>query len=137
MSSAPVKVVQSLARHSTPTLTLGIYAHVGLFDQTGALDALPDLSGPTAGPEAASLAATGTDGCHISDRVATHLPLAGDGTGRDVADGGGMTSPTAEGTVSPARNRNPLEMEILDASRRDLAGTDAAEGVGFEPTVGL
>ena len=34
MSKAPVKVIQSLARHSTPTLTLGVYAHVGLFDQT-------------------------------------------------------------------------------------------------------
>ena len=44
MSNAPVKVVQSLARHSTPTLTLGIYAHVGLYDQTSALDALPDLT---------------------------------------------------------------------------------------------
>ena len=41
MSKAPVKVIQSLARHSTPTLTLGVYAHVGLFDQTAALDALP------------------------------------------------------------------------------------------------
>ena len=33
MSNAPVKVVQSLARHSTPSLTFGIYAHVGLHDQ--------------------------------------------------------------------------------------------------------
>ena len=32
MSNAPVKVVQTLARHSTPTLTLGVYAHVGLYD---------------------------------------------------------------------------------------------------------
>ncbi len=66
MSHAPVKVVQSLARHSTPTLTLGTYAHVGLFDQTAALDALPDLTTPDPKPEAATLAATGTDS-HISD----------------------------------------------------------------------
>ena len=46
MSNAPVKVVQSLARRSTPTLTLGIYAHVGLFDQTAALDALPGQARP-------------------------------------------------------------------------------------------
>jgi integrase len=38
-STAPVKVVQTLARHSTPALTLGVYSHIGLFDQTGALDA--------------------------------------------------------------------------------------------------
>ena len=36
MSNAPVKVVQSLARHSTPGLTFGVYAHVGLHDQSAA-----------------------------------------------------------------------------------------------------
>jgi integrase len=40
-SPAPVKVVQTLARHSTPTLTLGVYSHIGILDQTAALDALP------------------------------------------------------------------------------------------------
>jgi integrase len=43
-SNAPVKIVQSLARHSTPVLTLGVYTHLGLYDQTPALDALPDLT---------------------------------------------------------------------------------------------
>src|SRR5262249_33630475 len=59
-SNAPVKIVQSLARHSTPTLTLGCYAHVGLFDQSAALDALPDLTRPTQTPQ--NLAKTGTEG---------------------------------------------------------------------------
>src|SRR4051812_44431094 len=62
MSKAPVKVIQSLARHSTPTLTLGIYAHVGLYDQTAALDALPGLASPRPEAEPAALTATGTDG---------------------------------------------------------------------------
>ena len=35
---------------STPTLTLGVYAHVGLFDQSAALDALPDLTEPPRPP---------------------------------------------------------------------------------------
>jgi hypothetical protein len=39
-----VKVAQELARHSTPTLTLGRYAHVQLVDQTRALDALPAIA---------------------------------------------------------------------------------------------
>ena len=62
MSKAPVKVIQSLARHSTPTLTLGVYAHVGLYDQTAALDALPGQATPHRpdATEAATLAATGT-----------------------------------------------------------------------------
>src|SRR5262249_31066067 len=88
-SPAPVKVVQTLARHSTPTLTLGVYAHIGVFDQTAALDALPDLSTPAAGPEVDAMAATGTDGGRISQRFALPLPYAGDGSGREGSDAGG------------------------------------------------
>ena len=44
LSTAPVKIVQSLARHSTPVLTLNVYAHVETADQAGALGALPDLT---------------------------------------------------------------------------------------------
>jgi integrase len=39
------KMAQTLARHSDIRLTLGIYTHVGLHDQTAAIAALP---GPTA-----------------------------------------------------------------------------------------
>jgi hypothetical protein len=48
-----------LARHSTVQLTLGRYAHAGLFDLTAAVIALPCLSG---GPESAAFAAAGIDG---------------------------------------------------------------------------
>jgi integrase len=58
----PVKVAQELARHSTPTLTLGVYTKLGVHDLTTGLDVLPDL---TAGADSddgrESLAATGTD----------------------------------------------------------------------------
>src|SRR5262249_12424296 len=56
------KVAQALARHSTITLTMDRYTHIGLYDQTAALDQLPALpaSGPTS--QAEILAATGTDG---------------------------------------------------------------------------
>jgi len=57
-SGANIKVAQELARHSTPTLTLGRYAHVQLVDQTRALDALPAIDTPRA--NVAPLAATGT-----------------------------------------------------------------------------
>jgi len=57
-SGANIKVAQELARHSTPTLTLGRYAHVQLVDQTQALDALPALE-PT-GSEHQEVKATGT-----------------------------------------------------------------------------
>ena len=83
MSNAPVKVVQSLARHSTPTLTLGIYAHVGLYDQTAALDALPDLTADRPRARGRHAGRDGDGWTTISERFALHLPYGGDGTGRD------------------------------------------------------
>jgi integrase len=59
-SGANVKVAQELARHSTPMLTLGRYAHVEVLDQTKALDALPSIELVPAHREARR--ATGTDG---------------------------------------------------------------------------
>jgi len=68
---ATVKVAQELARHSTPTLTIGIYAHVGLHDLSAALDALPDTDAP--GEETAALRATGTDDATVDDDAQRHL----------------------------------------------------------------
>ncbi len=49
---ASVKTAQSLARHSTPVLTIGRYAKVAVDDQTAAVAALPRLDGrlPSLGP---------------------------------------------------------------------------------------
>jgi hypothetical protein len=57
---ASVKVAQDLARHSSPVLTIGRYAHSRLHDLRDALDGLPSLT-PHTETEAATLAATGTD----------------------------------------------------------------------------
>jgi len=43
-SGASVKTCQILARHSTPVLTIGVYAKTSLHDLTGAVEALPDLT---------------------------------------------------------------------------------------------
>jgi hypothetical protein len=55
------KVAQALARHSTITLTMNRYTHLGLHNEAAALDKLPQ---PPSGPktEAPALKATGTDG---------------------------------------------------------------------------
>jgi integrase len=59
-SGASVSVCQSLARHSTPVLTLGVYSHPTLADQGRALAALP--LAPLPKPEREAMRATGTDG---------------------------------------------------------------------------
>ncbi|HJZ53720.1 MAG TPA: hypothetical protein VKE74_02110, partial [Gemmataceae bacterium] len=61
--SAPVKVTQELARHSTPVLTLGRYTHTTLSEKAEAVAALPlpgsaTTAGPFAGMGRAELEAT-------------------------------------------------------------------------------
>jgi len=58
------KMAQTLARHSDVRLTLGVYTHIGLHDQTAAIKSLPAPPSVGVGPpdEAAALRATGTDG---------------------------------------------------------------------------
>jgi hypothetical protein len=56
-------MAQTLARHSDVRLTLGVYTHVGLHDQTVAIAALPPPpGGKGTETEAAELRATGTEG---------------------------------------------------------------------------
>ena len=131
MCRAPVKVVQSLARHSTPALTLGIYSHVGLFDQSATLDALPGQAGPT-GPrtEAATLAATGTDG-PISNLLSLHFPYGGDGIGRIVTDAGEIDTPNSGRSPEKSACRNSLGIGPLVGPGRSLAGTDGSGGGGI------
>jgi len=60
-SGAAVSVVQAMARHSTPTLTFGVYSHVTLADESRALAALPVFGTPKPTTEKNILRATGTD----------------------------------------------------------------------------
>jgi integrase len=59
-SGASVKTCQALARHSTPSLTIGVYAKTSLHDIRGAVEALPNPIRPDPGAEAPRM--TGTDG---------------------------------------------------------------------------
>jgi hypothetical protein len=70
-SGASVKTCQTLARHSTPSLTIGVYAKASLHDISGAVEALPDLTTRARQPKA--LRKTGTDGA--ATESATELPI--------------------------------------------------------------
>src|SRR5262249_51051887 len=59
-SGASVKTCQTLARHSTPSLTIGVYAKTSLHDIKGAVEALADPI--RTGPGVESLRMTGTNG---------------------------------------------------------------------------
>ena len=71
-SGASVKEAQTLARHSTPLLTMNTYSRATLLDVAGAVSGLGDMltSQPTR-PEAAAQQATGT--CGRADRSPTDV----------------------------------------------------------------
>jgi integrase/recombinase XerD len=109
-STAPAKIVQSLARHSTPVLTLGVYTHLGLDDQAPALNALPDLTKP--GPAEAALK-TGTENASVLllDSGLTALCQSV----KDVS-GHGLSFPDviAGSTVQESMSAEPVKYRQLD-----------------------
>ena len=66
------KVAQQLARHSSITLTMDRYAHLGLIDMTAGLSALPTITAP----ESQTMRATGTmdDAADLSCRTSCNAP---------------------------------------------------------------
>jgi integrase len=63
-AGVPIKVAQTLLRHSDPKLTMNVYAHLSAFDLHGAIaDALPDLT--TEAPSG-RVVMTGTDSSPLS-----------------------------------------------------------------------
>jgi len=118
-SGASVKTAQELARHSTPTLTIGRYSHVRLHDLTAALDALPDLTTPpatTATPE--MLAATGTSG---SGSGGHHVGQYSGKMGREAANHGERFD-GCQGAETDAEQGEDGDRNVL--LLRDLAGCD-------------
>jgi len=76
------KEAQALARHSTITLTMDRYTHVGIVDLTAALDRLPSVQ-LAVESEAAVQRATGTDGKTSQEKVPVLVPRgAENGAGR-------------------------------------------------------
>ncbi len=122
-SGASVKTCQVLARHSSASLTIDVYAKASVHDIRGAVDALPD---PSAAPQPSEAqAATGTEGRRIGKRLAHHLPTAGDVSGRLLAETGGI-APGA------GWERNPLDCRLLSLTGGSGRGEAPA---GFEPAV--
>ena len=74
-AGVPVKVLQTLARHADPRLTLNVYSHISLFDTASAVESLPDLSRPV--PPRQTMAATGTDHATHKQSLAPYLPILG------------------------------------------------------------
>ncbi len=108
-SGATVKTCQELARHSTPTLTIGLYAKVDRDDLTRAVERLPDS---TTTPSLGNASPP-----HLMEPLALYLPYGADGTGRDLA----VCAPRAGADRNPADSAQVLNRLDPDASGRDLS----------------
>jgi len=145
------KMAQTLARHSDVRLTLGVYTHVGLHDQTAAIAALPPppSGGGTPRTEVAELRATGTEGRssqHLS--VPSLVPSGAQiGAQRPASETLRITSNCTEGPTRREENGDPRIAASLDETgryRADLhqpalprtaprGGTIEAHPTGLEP----
>ncbi len=130
---ASVKTAQTLARHSTPSLTIGIYAKASVHDLAGAVESLPDVTGDRPRPEALALASTGTDG-RISNPLSLPQPYGTRGRGHFTADDGGTEIPGLSIGSAESGKTEILGMTAVGGSGRSATDTGIAEGVGFEPT---
>ena len=119
-SGASVKTCQTLARHSTPVLTIGVYAKTSLHDLTGAVEALPDLTPSEPASERGYMQATGTDGKHIRERFAHLLPTGEDGNRRDDSDTDGMIGLNHQSSMNVLSSKN----EHLDGVVQGDSGSD-------------
>ena len=118
---ASVKVAQELARHSTPTLTIGRYSHTRLHDICGALESLPDISSPE--PQNESLRATGTfdstgQGVDSAQRLAQRAAVESRRLGAIERDEGKEKTEPVDRRKSPSA-QGKRETLRLDAASRE------------------
>jgi integrase len=102
-SGASVKTCQTLARHSTPSLTIGIYAKTSLHDIKGAVENLPDMTPRESAPE--PLAMTGTDPVvtPISEPLSHYFPTGKDSSGLELARNDEFRFSIVDGRKSPRK----------------------------------
>ena len=130
-----------LARHSDVRLTLGIYPHVGLHDQTAAIAALPPppSGGEKLGTDAAELRAMGTEGRsdeHLS--VPSLVPSGAQigaqiGAQRPASDRLQIASDCTEARQEPNENGDPKIAASPDRTRRCRTGRHQAASLCTEP----
>jgi integrase len=147
------RTAQSLARHSDIRLTMGIYTHIGLCDQTTAIESLP--APPTFGSdtnEVVTLQATGTEGPVVPfdrlEKVPTVVPSGAEIGAIRLASGanesaaictGSSKSDAIDGRIS-SRRKPATGGELCVDLRHDAslciathAQRNEVRPAGFEP----
>jgi hypothetical protein len=119
------KDAKELARHSTITLTMDRYAHVGIRDTAAAVARLTVPNGNRDVDEPASLRMTGTDeGC--TSYVPPDVPTGGSGRGKMR-----MSEENSAATGRVVKTSQPLRLERVEDDREQKREIHPE---GFEPS---
>lgn len=131
------RTIQTLARHSTITLTMDRYAHSARSDEVAGIQRLPDLSMPTLSLRTANGAATGTDGAPV---LADCLASKGGSSSTSTDFGGQTRTRQGQSTARAAPSggiANPLfpgsnpgaASSSLDAGKQGVSSIEGAAGI--------
>jgi len=120
------KVVQTVMRHSTITLTMDTYGHLFPGQEADAVASLPSILGPAL----EALAATGTDGTagETGQDRGQHLGQQLNGKPWQTAASGGETSQADDDNDA---YDNSLQIVTLDEHRPDVARSDESRPGGI------
>ena len=128
-SGVSPKVAQSLLRHSTISLTMDTYTHIGLYDERAAIDslpALPGLDGDKVGENKAVALKTGTDNLVVKSDESAYKPAYKKLTKNTYSDNNQSSSfdiKRAEKQES-VENGKSLEMVTLGSGSNQLSTPD-------------
>ena len=119
-SGASVKTCQTLARHSTPSLTIGIYAKTSLHDIQGAVEKLPDPTPRDLVPTPVASPKSGPVPTPISMHFGHHLATAESVSIQGQSDACAILESAFEFPM----DCNPMVVPGLDAILRDMSAAD-------------
>ncbi len=121
------KTAQTLARHSTITLTMDRYSHVYRGDLASALKTLPDLSQKVV----QRLSATGTDAIRLSPDLSPDLSPGGK-VCKSLVESGGLNNPEV---ARPQKEEKPPKIEGFPQKNGETG--IRTPGTGVNPYNGL
>jgi integrase len=117
-SGTSIKAAQELARHSTPTLTIGLYAHARPEERAAALSSIPCLADQNSTPNAGQVAAPAQVTEENAEGAASAQRSCGEAR-RDGANSGGIAATEAV----CFKRRKPRRKKGLGTARRNLAAS--------------
>lgn len=129
-SGVSVKTAQTLARHSTPSLTIGRYSHASRDDLVQAIEGLPFLSAAPAPPSVPTTTCT-EDSDTVVAKLAAHRQRAVDGGGQTETGPGGEAPIVPVQNVTDPAGSNLRDAITLGGTGRGQTDTDMNAGGGI------